>query len=135
MEAAACYWLDKMNVKLLPVTDEAGPLRDRLVELSAYSGTLARCSASGRTPAVIEANERCRPRSKRCTSQFDQMEADSVLHGIADAPNPCAEFLNADVYRRRAVLGAIMDVTLLRNSRGCDPTSAAKAADSSARQW
>ena len=49
-----------------------------------------------------------------------------MLHGIADAPNPYAEFLNADAYRRRAVLGAIMDVTLLRNSRGGDPTKRGK---------
>ena len=59
LEAAACYWLDKMNVKLLPVTDESGPLRDRLVELTAYSGTLAKMLGERQlTPAqFIEANE------------------------------------------------------------------------------
>ena len=115
--ATVCEVLDREGAGLLPVADreataelhaEANTLRARLDELGDMLG-------DGELTRAQYARQRERIESKLdgVTEQLATTQTGSALDGVATAETPSAAFLAQTVARQRAVIDAIMTVTIL----------------------
>jgi len=117
-----CALLDKHGAGLLPARDrdattelhaEANTLRARLDELGDMLG-------DGELTRAQYARQRERIESKLdgVTEQLATTQTGSALDGVATAETPSAAFLAQTVARQRAVIDAIMTVTILSAKPG-----------------
>ena len=115
--ATVCEVLDREGAGLLPVADreataelhaEANTLRARLDEVGDMLG-------DGELTRAQYARQRERIESKLdgVTEQLATTQTGSALDGVATAETPSAAFLAQTVARQRAVIDAIMTVTIL----------------------
>ena len=115
--ATVCEVLDREGAGLLPVADreataelhaEANTLRARLDEVGDMLG-------DGELTRAQYARQRERIESKldAVTEQLATTQTGSALDGVATAETPSAAFLAQTVARQRAVIDAIMTVTIL----------------------
>jgi site-specific DNA recombinase len=112
---------------LTPAVDLA-PLRRRLGVLRGRAQLLAQEFGdpdSGMTPAQFRsANGAVQPRIREAEAELARHAAGSPLSGVADAPDPEAALRELDVDRQRAVVGALVEVTLLPQRSGRRPGGA-----------
>jgi len=120
--ATVCEVLDREGAGLLPVADreataelhaEANTLRARLDEVGDMLG-------DGELTRAQYARQRERIESKldAVTEQLATTQTGSALDGVATAETPSAAFLAQTVARQRAVIDAIMTVTILSAKPG-----------------
>ena len=127
--ATVCEVLDREGAGLLPVADreataelhaEANTLRARLDEVGDMLG-------DGELTRAQYARQRERIESKldAVTEQLATTQTGSALDGVATAETPSAAFLAQTVARQRAVIDAIMTVTILSAKPGRLPKGVA----------
>lgn len=119
-----CLLLAKKGTGLIATPDsdtaglrnDANTLQARLVELEDMLG-------EGELSRAAFARQR-----DKITTKLDGVQSElatrannSVLLGVADAPNPAEVFLEAPMERRRAIVDVLFDVTLLPGKRGRRP--------------
>lgn len=119
MSAVAGY-LVAQGVTLVTPTVDAAPWREQLAALRVRSDELAALVGEGAmTPAQFRtASGRVGAQIAEAERELASLTAGSILSGIADAPDPGAAFLSADVDRQREVIDAVCTVTLLRTKPG-----------------
>jgi len=95
---------------------EANAARARIGEIAEMlgDGELTR-------PEAQIARARASARLERAEAQIASATAPTPLVGLADAPDPAAVWTRLDISRRRAVLDALMTVTVLPVPRGAPP--------------
>ncbi len=114
--ATVCVVLDEHGAGLLPVADrqptadlhaEANTLRARLDQLADDygDGTLDKRQ-------YTRQRERTEARLNAVNTQLAAQQTGSALDGIATAQDPAAAFLTAPVARQRAIVDALMTVTI-----------------------
>lgn len=130
VRAVVCARLDDQKVKLLPKTNERGPIMERLARLEARAQEAAALFGdpeSGYTAEQFKAtNARLRPQIDEAKRELAQLYDGSALDGIANDPSPSAAFLSKSIERQRAIIGTLVKVTILKVPPGrhaFDPTS------------
>lgn len=125
---AVCAVLDERGAGLVPAEDrsatkalhaEANALRARLGELEDMYGD-GEISRAG----YLRQQEKITGKLDAVTVQLDATQTGSALDGIATAPSPSAAFLAAPVARQRAVVDALMTVTIVPGKAGRMPKDA-----------
>ncbi len=99
---------------------DAGPLETKTIELRERLNQLADIFAAGQIDA-----EQLAAGTKSLTAELEAVRDDiascyrsTVFTGVADAVDPGAAWLGADLDRQRAVLDALATVTIHRSGRG-----------------
>lgn len=116
------------NVTLLSPAADVAPLRGRLVVLRARAEEIA--SMFGDPDAGMSAtqfrisNERIQQEIRTTEAEIGRNTSSSILAGIADASDPEAAFHAVDIDRKRAIISALVNVTLLRSRPGRSPGGA-----------
>jgi DNA invertase Pin-like site-specific DNA recombinase len=117
--------LARLRGKLIPPTEDVTPLRQRLETLRQRQIELA--SILGDPDSMmtreqfVKANRPLKDEIDRLTEELARRSSLSALVGIADAPDPRAAFLAADIDRQRLVVDALVSVRLLRGAPGRQP--------------
>ncbi|MDN5920533.1 MAG: recombinase family protein [Pseudonocardia sp.] len=110
------------NVALVAPVEDLSPLRERLAVLRARGEEIAGMfgdPAAGMSAAQFRtANERLNRETRELEAEIGRRSSGSVLAGVADAEDPAAAFRNAEVDRKRAIIGELAEVTLLRSRPG-----------------
>jgi DNA invertase Pin-like site-specific DNA recombinase len=121
--------LRRDGVKLLPPPAvELTPMRDRLGVLRARAEELAAMFGAGELTGAEFRAAKARNDSDFAglEAEIGRLSAGSVLAGIADADDAGRTFLAADVDRQRAVIDALVEVTVMpigQGRHGFDPHS------------
>jgi DNA invertase Pin-like site-specific DNA recombinase len=104
------------EVDLPGLRAEANAARARIGEIAEMlgDGELTR-------PEAQIARGRARARLEQAEAEIAGATAPTPLAGLADAPDPAAVWAGLDIERRRAVLGALLTVTVLPVPRGAPP--------------
>lgn len=130
VRAVVCARLDSENVKLLPKTDQRGPIMERLARLEARAEEAAALFGDPDSDYTAEqfkaTNARLRPEIEKAKAELADLADGSALEGVADAESPSAAFLAKGIERQRAIIGALVKVTILQAPRGrhdFDPTT------------
>lgn len=114
--------LDHQNVKLVRPHVDREPIMQRLAMLEARAEEAAALFGdplSGYTAEQFKAtNARLQPEIEKAKQELAQLSDGSALDGIADAPRPSAVFLSKGIERQRAIIGALVKVTILKAPRG-----------------
>ena len=119
------HLLCRDNIQLIPDTPDVEPLRARVNVLRARSEEIAALMAdpdSGMTSAQFKlANERVQRELSALEAQIGQITQGNALAGVADAKDPVKAFRGAGIERQRAVIDALMIVTVKRARPGRQP--------------
>ncbi|OXM67217.1 recombinase family protein [Amycolatopsis vastitatis] len=122
VRAVVCARLDSQGVRLLPKTGDREPLLKRLALLKARAEEAAALFGdpeSGFTAEQLKVtNARLKPKIEEVERELAQLADGSALEGIADAPSPSAAFLAKGIERQRVIIGALVEVTILKAPRG-----------------
>ncbi|NBH01955.1 recombinase family protein [Amycolatopsis sp. SID8362] len=122
VRAVVCARLDDQGVKLLPKTVDRAPIMEKLAMLEARAEEAAALFGdpeSGYTAEQFKAtNARLRPEIERLKRELAELSDGSALEGVADAPSPSRAFLAKTIERQRAIIGALVTVTILKAPRG-----------------
>lgn len=120
--------LARDNVALLAPAVDLTLLRHRLAVLRARSDMLAATLGDldgGMTPAQFRvANQPLQAEIAATQDELMRHAGSTPLAGVADARDPRAAFRALDVDRQRRVVGALVEVTLLRQQAGRRPGGA-----------
>jgi DNA invertase Pin-like site-specific DNA recombinase len=115
VRAVICEVLVRDGVSLLPEPDDVTAERTRLASLRARQVDIANSFA-----ALELTGEQFRAANDRASREVAELEAviarrtaGSVLAGVADAPDPAAEFLRADIDRQRVIIDDLVIVTIV----------------------
>lgn len=122
VRAVVCARLDDQGVRLLPKTVDREPIMRRLTLLEARAeeaAALFGAPDSGYTAEQFKiTNARLQPEIAAAKRELAELSDGSALDGIADAPSPAAAFLAKNIERQRAVIAALVTVTILKAPRG-----------------
>ncbi|MEU8636772.1 recombinase family protein [Amycolatopsis sp. NPDC048633] len=122
VRAVVCARLDRENVKLLKPTPDREPIMKRLARLEARAEEAAALFGdpdSGYTAEQFKTtNARLRPEIEKAKRELADLADGSALDGIADAASPSRAFLAKNIERQRAIIGALVTVTILKAPRG-----------------
>jgi hypothetical protein len=114
--------LTREGADLLPPAPDLTPLYERRAALRGRSEEIAADYAdlsSGMTRDQFKiANAKVQREIAAVEAEIERHTGGSALTGVADAPDPAAAFRSATIERQRAVIGALMAVTLHRTGRG-----------------
>lgn len=99
---------------------DTAPLEDRAVTLRARLDGLAAVFAAGDIDAqqLTEGTRTLRADLEAVRSQISAASRGTALEGVADAPDPGAAFLTADIERQRAAVDLLVSITLQPGPRG-----------------
>lgn len=117
--------LRKSGIKLLPTPPDLAPLHAKVDALRARADEIATLLAdpeSGMTAAQFKAaNERNKQKLEQVNAQIATLTPNDVFADVADAEDPVAAFRAAGIDRQRAIIDALMTVTVLRAKPGRQP--------------